>query len=231
MRTIVYVDGYNFYYGLLKKENPDRSLITHPTFKWLDLRGLVSEVLRAQDPKIELTAVRFFTADIKARLATRGKISAHAQAAYHRALEAKGVEVIRGSFTLAQSTLPRYVEGQGVDRNDRVKVWKLEEKQTDVQLCLEMYRDASAGRVDHVVLCTNDSDLAPALKAVRTDFPDIIVGVVLPRLPETKERRSESLEKFAHWTRRHIRPEELAAHQFPDRVGTGKKPVDRPEHW
>ena len=57
------------------------------------------------------------------------------------------------------------------------------------------------------------------------------IGIVLPRPPELKARKSKTLQDLAHWTRDHILDQELAAHQLPSRVQTGKKPVDKPAHW
>ena len=221
MRTIAYVDGYNLYHGRLK--------YTH--FKWLDLRGLLTSILRIQNPSGELVSVKLFTANIKARFARRGQQSTIAQNTYYRALASHGVQVIYGRFTLAQERLPRYQEGCSLNRDDRVEVWVLGEKQTDVQLALHVYRDAAVSNCDQVVLCTNDSDLAPALEFIRADYPEIRIGVVLPRPPELQARKSRTLQDLAHWTRDHILDAELAAHQFPERVKTGKKPADKPAHW
>jgi hypothetical protein len=51
MRTIAYVDGYNLYHGRLK----------HTPFKWLDLVGLLSTILRVQNPSAQITVVKLFT--------------------------------------------------------------------------------------------------------------------------------------------------------------------------
>ena len=221
MRTIVYVDGYNLYHGRLK----------FTAFKWLDLGALLRQILHVQNPGLDLVKVKFFTSMIKGGLARRGSDSVNAQHAYHRALEAKGVEIILGQFTLDNVNAPRYVSGQAANRDDRVEIWSLVEKQTDVKLALQIYRDVAKGEVDHVVLCTNDSDLGPVLEALRADFPHIGIGVILPRPPELKARRSDTLRQFADWMRDHIRDEELAASQLKDRVGTRKRPVDKPLHW
>jgi uncharacterized LabA/DUF88 family protein len=173
MRTIAYVDGYNLYHGRLK----------HTQFKWLDLRGLLASILRIQSPPSELVSVKLFTANIKARFARRGQQSTIAQNTYYRALTARGVQIIYGRFTLSQERIPRYVEGRALDRDDRTEVWILGEKQTDVQLALHVYRDAAASSCEQVVLRTNDSDLAPALEFIRADYPEIRIGIVLPRPP------------------------------------------------
>ena len=221
MRTIAYVDGYNFYHGRLK----------HTPYKWLDLHGLLADILNAQDPSAHLDRVKFFTATIKAALARRGQDSSIAQDAYHRAISLRGCEVIRGKFTLDPSSAPRYVPGVPADRDDRCEIWALGEKQTDVKLALQIYRDAALAQVDQIVLCTNDSDLGPSLQAVREDFPDIRIGVILPRPPTLTARKSGTLETLAHWTRHAIRDEELLKHQLPHRVPTAKKPIDKPPHW
>lgn len=69
MRTFAYVDGYNLYHGRLK----------YTPFKWLDLQGLLSSMLRIQTPSSDLAAVKLFTASIKARYARRGQESVAAQ--------------------------------------------------------------------------------------------------------------------------------------------------------
>ena len=67
----------------------------------------------------------------------------------------------------------------------RTRVWKLEEKKTDVNLAMRIYRDANKGRYDRIILVSNDSDAEPALAAIREDFPAIMVGVVMPVRPST----------------------------------------------
>jgi len=148
-----------------------------------------------------------------------------------RALIARGVQIIQGRFTLFPIPAPRYVLGTPPNRDDCLDVWLLGEKQTDVQLALHVYRDAVSGNYDQVVLCTNDSDLAPAIEFVTSDCPRMTVGVVLPLPLELNARKSRTLQDLAHWTREHILDAELAANQLPRRVQTGTKPADKPMHW
>ena len=54
LRTYVYVDGFNLYYGSLK-DTP---------YKWLDLDKLCQELLQAHN---ELLQIRYFTAHLKPR--------------------------------------------------------------------------------------------------------------------------------------------------------------------
>ena len=225
--TGVYVDGYNLFYGRLRGT----------PYKWLDLVGLFESILHAQDPSQPLALLRYFSAPALARFATNGTASVAAQQDYHRALvrmHAGRLSVRLGSHSCDRSgtPIPRFVKGVPYDRKDRVRVWKIEEKQTDVNIALAMYRDACARRFSQLVLCSNDSDVAPVLEAIREDFPSMTLGVVVPRPPSAAGRvASPDLAKWAHWARHHILDDELALSQLPALIHTGRKPIRRPLHW
>jgi uncharacterized LabA/DUF88 family protein len=229
--TAVYVDGYNLYYGRLRGT----------AFKWLDLVKLFDNLLAQRDQSEKLAKVYLFTAPALATFAGHGNASVEAQSAYHRALKSRyedRFETIYGthSFDRSGTLLPVYVPGQPFDRAQRTRVWKLEEKKTDVNLALQMYRDACKGHYDRMILVSNDSDAEPALQALRTDFPHIMRGVVMPIRPVASgsvahRRPSGSLAKQADWTLSHLADDLLAAAQLPDNIPTKKKPIRKPAHW
>lgn len=230
-KTAVYIDGYNLYYGRLR----------NTAYKWLDVVALFEALLKVQDPAATVETVKFFTAHALATFASHGMESVIAQQSYHRALETKygdRFELVYGthSFDKGGTLLPSFVPGQPYDRQVRSRVWKLEEKKTDVNIAMSMYRDAVKGPYDQVVICSNDSDAEPVLAALREDFPKLIIGVVTPVLPPVLGKASHrgvstSLAKHAHWTRRYLLDEELALAQLPPHVPTKKKPIRKPEHW
>ena len=230
-KTAVYIDGYNLYYGRLRNTR----------FKWLDVVALFESLLKVQDPAMSLEIVKFFTAPALARFASHGAASVEAQQSYHRALEVKHgsrSELIYGSHSIDRdgTLLPTFVPGQPYDRNVRSRVWKLEEKKTDVNIAMAMYRDAVKGRYDQVVICTNDSDAEPVLEALREDFPLLSIGVVTPVPPPDPARGgprnvSTSLARHAHWVRRYLLDGELEQALLPAHVPTNKKPIRRPGHW
>lgn len=86
-------------------------------------------------------------------------------------------------------------------------------------------------RVEQLVLVSSDTDMTPALRAVREDFPEITVGVILPHRAELNRPSPGSLKQHAHWMRRVITCDELQSHQFPDRVPTHKAPAIKPDYW
>ncbi|MDH4910159.1 NYN domain-containing protein (plasmid) [Xanthomonas axonopodis pv. ricini] len=228
--TAVYIDGYNLYYGRIRGT----------AFKWLDVVALFDRLLHDQDPTTELLHVRYFTAPALGRFATNKQASEIAQTTYLRALahthpQRFTTTLGKHSWDKGGTLLAEFVSGQPYDRTRRVRVWKLEEKQTDVNLALAMYRDAASGRYQQLVVCSNDSDIAPALAAIREDFPTIVLGMVTPRRPpvdgEADRRVSVSLSRCADWIRHYILDDELAAAQLPERVRKPGKPIDKPGHW
>lgn len=231
IRTAVYADGYNLYYGRLRGT----------AFKWLDLVDLFERILVNRDQNEQLVKVNLFTAHALARFATHGQLSVEAQSSYHRALmtlHGERMQIVNGIHTMDSggTLLPAFVDGQPYDRTVRTRVWKIEEKQTDVNLALTMYRDACKGLFDRVILVSNDSDAAPALKALKEDFPSVMRGVVIPVRPPAAgvaqhRRVSGSLAEFADWTVSHLSDDLLEASQLPLHVPTKKKPIRKPGHW
>lgn len=228
MRTAFFVDGYNLYYGVLHGS----------PYKWLDLPALLSAILHIQDPTVELSSVSYSTSPVIARLATRGQASNDAQSRYIRALQARGVAVTLGNHRLARGVAPRFVAGQKASRRDQVAIWQLEERETDVNLALGMYRAACRAdqlQIDQIVLVSGDTDLGPALAAIRADFPHIRLGVILSHRLQGGELVRDppgSLRANSDWMRRYMADDELAVHQLPPKVPLPKKPaIVKPDYW
>ena len=230
-KTAVYIDGYNLYYGRLR----------NTAFKWLDVVVFFENLLKVHDPSATLEVVKFFTAPALARFASHGSDSVQAQQSYHRAMQLarpERFELVCGvhSFDKHGTLLPTFVEGQPYNRLERTRVWKLEEKKTDVNIAMAMYRDAAKARYQQLVICSNDSDAEPALQALREDFLNLTIGVVTPVPPADPQKSSPrgvstSLAQHAHWVRRYMLDKELADAQLPVKVPTSKKPIRKPGYW
>jgi uncharacterized LabA/DUF88 family protein len=229
LRTACFVDGYNLFYGLLAGTQ----------YKWLDLPSLLAHILRVEHPDNTLVSVSFFTSGVKPSLASRGIRSKEAQDSYLHALIARGVDVTYGRHQLESGKAPRFVnKNTPASRLDQVDIWKLEEKETDVHIAISMYRLAARQaslmpeeRIQQIVLVSADTDMTPALRALREDFPNLRIGVILPHREGIKRTIPGSLKHHAHWMRHIVTTEELASHQFPNRVSTQKKPAVKPDYW
>lgn len=225
MDTIVYIDGYNLYYGRLRLSS----------YKWLDPFLLFQSILKAQNPSSNIIKIKYFTAPIKANFASHGQESVKAQNSYHRALKhiyGDRIEIIQGYHTVEKGNPPRYQKP--IDKDDRVEIWKFEEKQTDVNLALHMYRDAINKNISQQVLVSNDSDLELPLNLIKTDKPSITIGLIIPRCKPTSSPArppNESLSQFSDWTRQHILDEECQKALLANKIPTNKKPILKPKHW
>jgi len=215
LKTICYVDGYNLYYGCLK----------NTPHKWLDLERLLIRLLKEQNPKSELVMVKYFTADIKAKFSRHGQLAHDSQQRYLRVLKERmgsRIEIVKGFYSETQANMLRYVEPP--NKLDTVKVWRLEEKETDVNLALHAYRDAIRLRAEQLVVVSNDTDVAPTLQAIKDEHLNLVLGVVFPLLKAAGAKTrpgNEKLSGLADWSRRHIRAEELKDCQLCDQSWRG----------
>jgi len=148
MKTVVYVDGLNLYYGVLRGTD----------LKWLDLYGLFQD--QVLGPATCVEKVRYYTAPIKGSSSDDPR-SPQRQQLYLRALKAyRGdcVDIVQGSIVRTTPIL-RLVNTPPDRSAAKVRVLQLTEKQTDVNLAADLLSDACHGRCEQAVVCSNDRDL------------------------------------------------------------------------
>jgi uncharacterized LabA/DUF88 family protein len=156
-RVVVYIDGFNLYYGVLRFSKE----------KWLDIEKLF-RILRPHDT---IQKIRYFTA-----LSHGGK--SKDQLAYLKAIETLPlVNVVRGRYK--NKSLKCLVHACAVADKDRFFTTP-EEKRTDVNIAVSMLDDAYQNIGDHLIVVSGDSDLVPAVNMVKTRFPHITVTVYVP---------------------------------------------------
>ena len=162
-RTIVYVDGFNFYYGEVRGT----------LWKWLDPAALFQKVL---GPQNKLEKVKYFTARVQP--SPRDPNVNVRQDAYLRALQAhcRLVELHFGHF------LRHRISMESANPPPTLEVWKNEEKGSDVNLALHVLNDAWQNAYDCAVIVSNDSDLAESLRLVKVQHRKLI-GLVTPGAP------------------------------------------------
>ena len=186
-------------------------------------------------------SVKYFTAKIVERV-SKGADSVSSQAIYHNALRAhckEQIEIVEGYYSVTkvnQHAVSLIAPNRWPRDCERVSVWKVEEKQTDVNLALQMFDDAISGDVDQVILVTNDTDLSPALKMIKDRCPRVVRGLVIPTtnadISGGRERRaSGELVDLANWTRHGIQDDELRKSQLPDVVQGKRKASVKPISW
>jgi 6-hydroxy-3-succinoylpyridine 3-monooxygenase len=230
LRTRVYIDGYNLYYGCLKSSQ----------HKWLDVQALIEHIFpsilfeqneRPVQYVFQRPAIKYFTAPILSAFA-KSQDSVSCQHQYHTALRGHlgdRLEIINGYHDAKPARAYVWEEGKAARESKMIEIWKLEEKQSDVSLALNAYSDAIRGEVDQIIAVTNDSDFVPAITMIR-EHTQVIVGLIAPTRQNAGKVNSE-LAEHAHWTRTHIRAEEFAASQLPAMVRLQNGVVHKPLSW
>ena len=214
-RTVAYIDGYNLFYGLLKGTS----------YKWLDPTRLVSALLRDDH---ELVSVKYFTSPVKTYPHDTSALDR--QKIYIQALTTlPNVEVIQGFYRKDAVLMPVHEEECKtcpIAKNGFVKVVKLEEKRTDVNIASSMLLDAFNNNADAFVLVSGDTDFIAPVNIIRKDFKKTVI-VFNPR--ETKSW----LKDYASYYR--DIPRNLPAeYQLPDTIPYGKRGdrfIHCPDAW
>jgi 6-hydroxy-3-succinoylpyridine 3-monooxygenase len=205
-RSIVYIDGFNLYYGAVRGG----------PHKWLNLQRYF-ELLRPDD---DIQAIKYFSALIDGP--TRSN-----QDAYLLALETlPAVEVILGKFK-AKQILCRHLTCAHVgDRRFASK----EEKRTDVNLAIHLLNDGYRDVCDNFVIVSGDSDLVPAVNMLKTLFP---AKQVIVYVPARNEARGAAVELRGAADKDRTLPQNiLPKAQFPASIPDGSGgAILKPAAW
>ena len=202
MRTIIYIDGFNLYYGALRGT----------PYKWLDVSKLCHLIL----PKNNIIGIKYFTATVSAR--PNDPDQSTRQQTYLRALKTSpNLEIIYGHFLSHDVLMPSAKNPGKMER-----VIKTEEKGSDVNIATHLLNDGHKGIYDVGVLLTNDSDLLEPLKIVRYEL-NLPVGVINPQ-----KKASRVLAQHASFIKP-VRKWVLQKSQFPRILQDNEGRFHRPD--
>jgi uncharacterized LabA/DUF88 family protein len=167
-KIIVYIDGFNLYFGL-KEKNWRRYL-------WLDLYQLSRDLIKDHQ---SLVAVKYFTSRI-----SKPPDKSKRQSLFLEALEStKKIEIFYGQYLVNTIECKRC--GNIFPKPN--------EKMTDVNIAVEMLTDAFENKYDTALLISADSDLSGPIKKVKRLFPDKRIILAFP-----PGRFSFALQKLSH---------------------------------
>ena len=207
MKTIVYVDGFNLYYGSVK-DTPH---------KWLNIHHMCELLL----PKNEILGIKYFTAKINPRPDDPQKHIR--QLVYLRALETlPNCEIIFGHYLSHEVSMPL---ANPPKRGAKfAQVIKTEEKGSDVNLAVHMLHDGYQGKYELAVIVSNDSDLLSAIEIVQNELK-LKVGLLNPQQHPSKVLKNEALFM------KKIRSGVIKASQFPKTIKDSKGSFYKPKDW
>lgn len=153
-RVIVYVDGFNLYFGMLEAGLGK--------LKWLNVKLLAENLLKVNQNLIE---IKYFTSRV-----SNDPDKQKRQATYIEALEAVDVKVYYGHYQRDKMECHRCGN-----------IWaSYNEKMTDVNIATQMIIDAYNNHFDMAMLISGDSDLVPPIKAIIENFKNKRVFVAFP---------------------------------------------------
>ncbi len=202
-RVSFFIDGFNVYHAL------DDHKSFHK-FKWLDYSALAKCFVSSKDT---ITDIYYFTsyADWEPDKKARHQLLI-------RALTKQGVKIVFGKFKLR-------------DKHCRIchKTYKtFEEKQTDVNLSVKLFQCAHNDTFDIGILITGDSDIVPAIIALKESFPAKRIGLIIPI-----GRAAEAIKNACDFHMK-MKEKHLRSSQFPDKIIIDSENnlfLDRPPTW
>ena len=200
-RVLFLIDGFNVYHALAKK---------YRQYLWLDYMAFASCFIQSNE---RIMDVLYFTAYTPWNPSKRNR---HQN--YVRALKKQNVKPIFGKY-------------RKVDKNCRLckrTYQTYEEKRTDVNIAIHLFSNAMNNNFDTAYLVTGDSDLIPAVDAVKLSFPRKKVGLIIPI-----GKRAEELKQACDF---HMKMKEhhLRTSQLPDKIILDPKTgstLQRPSTW
>ena len=199
-RVAIFIDGFNLYHAL--DANP-----AYYKYKWLNLEKFAKCFIY---PKDAISEIFYFTAYVTWN---PGKLVKHQ--IYVKALQLVGVKPIFGAFRM-KDTVCRICH----------KAYQIpEEKQTDVNIAIKLFQTATQDTWDTAIIISGDSDLIPAIEAVKNTFPTKKIGVVIPI-----GRRAEELKLVTDFHRK-VKPKHLQTCQFDDIIKIDDTVLQRPASW
>lgn len=201
-RVIVYIDGFNLYFGMRAKG--------WKKYYWLDLRRMSRELLK---PDQQLAATRYFTSRV-----SQPPEKSHRQDAYLQALGTLPPAEFSITYGQYETSLIRCsLCGRRFPHPS--------EKMTDVNIAVAMLSDAYHDRFDTAILVSGDSDLTAPILEIRQEYPLKRVVVAFP-----PDRHSKRLEGIAPYIT--APEQSLRRSQFPDvMILPNGSSVFRPPSW
>jgi len=214
LRTNIYIDGFNLYYGSVRKT----------PFKWLDIAALCRTLL----PNRQINRIRYFTAHVTAL--PHDPQAPVRQDVYLRALKTiPNLTIHKGRFAARKRVLPQFPLAYLNPTKPPlvVQVLKTEEKRSDVNLATYLLVDCFDNDFDEAVIVSNDADLSLPIEIVKNKFGKI-VGIINPH---PKSKLSEALARVAPVYIWMINRKVLATCQFPTTLTDSKGVVTKPATW
>lgn len=170
-RTMVYIDGFNLYFGMRDSG--------WKRYYWMDIGRFGRSLVTGNH---EAVGVKYFTARVAAppdQVARQGTF-------------------LEANQTVGGCTMffGRYQQDPYTCRHCGTRSVAPHEKATDVFLAVEVLTDAVNNSFDRAVLVCADADYAPVIRRVRELFPEKVVIIGEPPMRRSSELRRTANASF-----------------------------------
>lgn len=214
MKSILYIDGFNFY----------SSAVKGTPLRWVNPLALISRTF----PRNQIVAIKYFTARVSPLPGDPDQPIR--QAMHWRALKTLlNLEIIEGDFRTRKVRAPLVKPPPNT-----IEVFKTEEKGSDVNLASHLLLDGFRGRYDCAIVISGDSDLLTPIRMVRDEIRKPI-GVLNPQRlsgPNCRPpRKSAGLQHAVSFYRNGITWALLVASQFPPELADAQGTFHKPASW
>jgi len=125
-----------------------------------------------------------------------------------KANELTGVRVIYGEFKKRD----KYC------KNCHKRYQTFKEKQTDVNIAIQLFKLSIENKYDKAIIISGDSDLIPSINAVRKTFPNKQIGVIIPI-----GRRAEALKQACDFYMK-MKEKHLSSATFEQKIKINHSP-------
>ena len=200
-KVIFFIDGFNLYHSIANERRFNK-------YKWIDLSKLANNFITKKE---HIEEIYYFTA-----LTPWSPDKTNRQKIFIKAQELKGIKIIYGEFR----------------RKDRIcrlckKTYStFEEKRTDVNIAIYLFKLAIQDKFDKAYIISGDSDLIPSVEEVKILFPHKQIGVIIPI-----GRRAELLKLKCDFHMK-IKEKHLKSSILPDVIPLkDNKKLVCPESW
>ena len=208
-----YIDGFNLYHSAFKyhKVVVDNQTITAgwPELRWQNLYSLMEQFV---NPKTEeIGSVFYFTANPSW---IKSKSEKHQN--YISALLIAGVSVIQGKFKEKEKRCQAQCRQTYISH---------EEKESDVNIAINLLSDILLSKCDIAYLVSGDSDIVPAIKKAKQLVPSCRIGLIIPPYQKGLDLRN-NVDFYKKITRKHLKKS-----LFPKEITIGTTKIIAPEGW
>jgi uncharacterized LabA/DUF88 family protein len=203
-----YIDGFNLYYGCLKKTR----------YKWLNISLLLRKYLAGKD----LICIRYFTAKV---IPPPWDLSQSVrQETYLRALKTiPGLSIHEGHFR--SHVVTRALATSPPNSPQYVEVIDTKEKGSDVNLATFALADGFMGLYDCAVIVSNDVDLKEPIKTIRKQCKKDVIVLHPYQNTNLVELQKEASQYIP------IRQQVIASCLFPPMLNDAKGIINKPTEW